>query len=83
MDADKLFDANEARNRSRSITGAKQVSQLNDVIKCIQESADDGKIYMTYGKSLLPNVVSELERRGFKIDFTSDQRDGDFYTIKW
>ena len=50
----------------------------------IQTKAMTGNLQMTLDYSLYDkNVINWLKKEGFEVTETTDQRDGDFITIKW
>lgn len=76
-----MLSAEEARKQQHELNTSEEKKQLEDVEKAITKDIKKGYTYY-YGK-LKDTVDSELRRLGYKIQFISDQRDGDLTTIKW
>jgi len=72
-----------ARKRSIEVSSAEAKEQLRDVLTAILEEVDKGNTSTYFYQSLLPNVNNELQKRGFKIKNTSDQKDGVSFYIEW
>ena len=72
-----------ARKRSIEVSSAGAKEQLRAVLTTILEETDKGNTSTYFYQSLLPNVNNELQKRGFKIKNTSDQKDGISFFIEW
>jgi len=75
--------ANEARALSDKLKVG-VFPKVFEVIRIAAEAGDDGTTIgrSTYGKHP-HDVVRELIAKGYKAEFHSDQRDGDYIQISW
>ena len=76
--------ATEARQKALSIEAEKVKDQYEGIMKLVKKSVSEGKLYAYgYGDKLLEGTKKELEKEGFIINESFDQRDGHLLTITW
>lgn len=83
MDNLENLNAEKAHDLAGKVISDKSKQQLNDVLKEISISVKNGNFECHYYKTLLNNVVKELENRKFRVRDLSSQKDGTYYNIKW
>lgn len=76
-----MLSAEEARKLQNELNSEEEREQLEKVEQNIKKDIKKGYTY--YSGRLKPTVVEELKRLGYSVEFTSDQRDGNFTTIRW
>jgi hypothetical protein len=81
----KKFDARAARTLTEKAT-----VNVDEYLDLIEIEAKEGKSETTISLREIGNteqspelVVKALKALGFKAEVTTDQRDGDYYHIKW
>lgn len=76
------FNARAARDLA---TNAKV--NISAALKIIKNHAKDGEIEANIASDLIDGkpdaVIKELKSLGFKAEYVSDQRDGDYYQVSW
>lgn len=76
--------AQEARKIATVITNTVNAKELATVEEAIENAARQGRLDITFYKSISSPVQKELESRGFKLKSGYDQREGDSWiTISW
>lgn len=76
--------AQEARKIATAITNTVNATELARIEEAIENSANLGRLDITFYNSISSPVQKELESRGFKLKSGYDQRDGDSWvTISW
>lgn len=84
-----MFNADAARNMANRVKNTGLIDAMTMVEHAITEYAKKGKTHITISAERLNKVVDaeclvkELRKRGFKAEYVSDQRDGNFYSINW
>lgn len=77
------LNAEMAHELSSKLITDKAKYQLNEVLKTIAKTVEDGKFECYYNQPLMTNVVKEIEYRKFRITDMSSQKDGISFHIKW
>ena len=75
--------ANWARATAQTQLSIEAQKQLEDCLKSINAAVADNKFSTTVYLYAVPICKTELEKRGFKVESHSDQREGDWTTITW
>ncbi len=81
--------AGEMATMTKNILTNNADSYLGQIEKEIEAASKTGafctysKVYLTIPYSTQSFVKKELENHGYKVDYQSDQRDGDYCTISW
>ncbi len=86
-----MMKASEARaitDKARSLEGEVFKKITEEVLKLIKKHAERGDSQVTYSCDGLGSITnriiqSHLQELGYEVKFTSDQRDGNFFTIRW
>lgn len=71
-----------ARKTSESVLGEKINGQIEACLNAIENAVKANRMYCTIGIADAL-VVKDLNKRGFKVEQTDDQRDGCYLTISW
>jgi hypothetical protein len=79
------FNAEDARRISSDITTEENSTQLNKILKEIQQKAEKEKLEIVLYEKVREAVKEELIKRGFKLKFyiATSQRDSSSTTISW
>lgn len=72
-----------ARKTSESILGDKINKQIEVCLDAIERAVKANKMSCTVGIYADALVVKDLNKRGFKVEQSNDQRDGSYLTISW
>jgi len=82
MDKDKIT-AEWAKKTATENLGITVQSQLNKCLSAIESAVANNNLTTGITIYIHPLTKKELIKRGFKVETTSDQRDGDYTTISW
>ena len=72
-----------ARKTSENILGEKVNKQLETCLDAIERAVKANQMGCSIGIYADALVVKELNKRGFKVEQSNDQRDGSYLTISW
>ena len=80
---DEKITAIWARETATGILGQTAASQLKNCLKFIKGAVENNKFSTGLNIYAQDPVVKELQRRGFKVKVTDDQREGSYTEITW
>ena len=72
-----------ARKTSETILGDKVVEQIKVCLNAIERAVKTNQMACSVGIYADALVVKDLNKRGFKVEQSDDQRDGSYLTISW
>lgn len=72
-----------ARKTAESILGEKVQKQIEVCLDAIQRAVKANQMACSVGIYADALVVKDLNKRGFKVEQSSDQREGSYLTISW
>ena len=72
-----------ARKTAESILGEKVQKQIEVCLNAIQRAVKANQMACSVGIYADALVVKDLNKRGFKVEQSSDQREGSYLTISW
>ena len=72
-----------ARKTSENILGEKVNKQLEVCLDAIERAVKANQMACSVGISADALVVKELNKRGFTVKQSSDQREGSYLNISW
>jgi hypothetical protein len=72
-----------ARKTSESVLGEKINKQLETCLDAISRAVKANQMACSVGIYADALVVKDLNKRGFKVEQSNDQRDGSYLTISW
>jgi len=75
--------ADWARKTAESVLGEKIHKQIQSCLTAIELAVKENKMVCTLGIYADALVVKELNKRGFKVEQSNDQREGSYLTISW
>ena len=83
---DTRLTASEARRRATTIDNTKVRSEVNRILTSITETSNGGGLRLDTKPpeyKVRDAVMKELRSLGYTCKYTSDQRDGDYWTVYW
>ena len=75
--------ADWARKTAESVLGEKINGQIKTCLDAIERAVKANQMACSVGIYADALVVKELNKRGFKVEQSNDQRDGSYLTISW
>ncbi len=72
-----------ARKTSESVLGEKINKQLETCLDAISRAVKANQMACSVGIYADALVVKDLNKRGFEVEQSNDQRDGSYLTISW
>jgi enamine deaminase RidA (YjgF/YER057c/UK114 family) len=75
--------ADWARKTSESILGEKIYNQIKTCLDAIERAVKANQMACSINIYADALVVKDLNKRGFKVEQSNDQRDGSYLTISW
>lgn len=75
--------AKEARDKALDIALASNKKQYDEIMLLISRAVDRAELTCNYYEYLKPVVKEQLEKDGFKVSSSYDQREGATITINW
>ena len=75
--------ADWARKTAESVLGEKINKQFEVCLDAIERAVKANQMACSVGIYADALVVKELNKRGFKVEQSNDQRDGSYLTISW
>ncbi len=75
--------ADWARKTAESVLGEKINKQIEVCLDAIERAVKANQMACSVGIYADALVVKELNKRGFKVEQSNDQREGSYLTISW
>lgn len=72
-----------ARKTAENILGEKIQKQIEVCLDAIQRAVKTNQMACSVGIYADALVVKDLNKRGFKVEQSNDQREGSYLTISW
>ncbi len=72
-----------ARKTSESVLGEKINKQIETCLNAIERAVKANQLACSVGLYADGLVIKELNKRGFKVEQSNDQREGSYLTISW
>ncbi len=72
-----------ARTTADKQLGVEAEKELKTCLEAIKKAVSENKMKVTVYLYAKPACLNELNKRGFKSESHSDQREGDWTTISW
>ncbi len=74
-------------NEARSITERHKASNLDKVFRAIKTAAQNEECSLSISRDVYgkypDDIVKELQAKGYRAEYHSDQRDGDYINVVW
>lgn len=77
------MNAKEARELADKIICDENDTTYKKLKSLIKKAAENKEYSVLYGEVLHPLVEARLKEEGFKVKYTSDQREGSYTTISY
>jgi hypothetical protein len=75
--------AKEARDKALDIALAANKKQYDEIMEIIKRAVDRAELTCNYYEYIKLVVKDQLEKDGFKVSSSYDQREGTIVTIGW
>ncbi len=78
-----LLTAQKAREISADVNISKRCVLMNKISEAIDKASKDGRYFVMVSAEEDESVIKELQDMGYEVKWTTNQKNGDDYRIKW